>query len=183
MTTPPGKKERTRARLLAVALELFADQGYDDTSIAQIAERAGVSEMTFFRYFPSKESLLLDDPYDPLIAAAVRDQPADLAPLARAARGVRSAWHALPFPATDEVRTRTRIVAESPGLRAGMWRNSAQTEASIAVALGGDAVAARIAAAATVAALNTALLEWSLGSDTDLGAAIDAALDVLEHRG
>ena len=52
-----GKAERTRERLLAVALDLFAARGYHATTAAQIAAAAGVSEMTFFRHFPAKEDV------------------------------------------------------------------------------------------------------------------------------
>jgi AcrR family transcriptional regulator len=179
----PTKTERTRARLLEAALELFADQGYEATSVAQIAARAEVSEMTFFRYFPSKESVLVDDPYDPLIAAAVGQQPRNLAPLLRVVRGIRSAWHAVPPPESREVRDRLRIAANSPALRSTMIRNTAQTEAAIVSALDDvDPFVARVAASAALAALTTALLEWSLAEDGELGAAIDAALDVVEVR-
>jgi AcrR family transcriptional regulator len=52
------RKARTRQALIDVALELFAAQGYESTSIEQIADRAGVSPRTFFRYFVTKESVL-----------------------------------------------------------------------------------------------------------------------------
>jgi AcrR family transcriptional regulator len=51
-------KTRTKGALRTAALELFASQGYDDTTTEQIAERAGVSARTFFRYFPTKETVL-----------------------------------------------------------------------------------------------------------------------------
>jgi AcrR family transcriptional regulator len=176
------KRERTRTRLLEAALELFVERGYEATTVAQIAARAGVTEMTFFRHFPSKESVLLDDPYDPLIAAAVAQQPTELAPLVRVARGIRSAWRSMPFPATEDVRERVRVAAASPSLRAMMWRNSAATEVAIAGALTAvDPAVARIAAAAAMAALNTALLEWSIQDGGDLAPVIEAALDVLEQ--
>jgi AcrR family transcriptional regulator len=178
MTT---KRERTRERLLDAALALFAEQGYDATTVTQIAQRAGVTEMTFFRTFGSKEGVLLEDPYDPLIAAAVAEQPATLPVFARVLRGVRAAWASVPPPGTTEVRERVRIVAASPSLRAAMARNSANTARAMADALpDAPIVQARVAAAATVAALDAALLEWSLGDDDDLGSAIEAALDVLE---
>lgn len=177
--TASTKAELTRQRLLTAALELFVSQGYDATPVAQIAGAAGVSEMTFYRYFPAKENLLLDDPYDPMIAAAVARQASDLPPLLRTVRGIRNAWHALPPPDTDEVRIRVRIVAQSPALRSSMLRNSAETERVIAEALGGDVFPARIVAAAAMAALSTALLEWSVVDDAELGPMIDAALDVL----
>src|SRR5674476_410190 len=96
MTTP--RAERTRARLQACALELFTAQGYDATTVEQIATAAGVSHMTFFRHFPTKESVLVEDPHDPLIAEAVRAQPTDLPPLERVRRGLLGAWSAVPPP-------------------------------------------------------------------------------------
>ncbi len=171
--------------MLTVALELFAEHGYDGTSVGQIAARAGVTEMTFFRHFPTKASLLVGDPYDPLIGAAVRRESADLDPISRAARGIRSAWQQLPPPASIEVRMRLRIVAQTPALRAAMTGGTAATEAVIVEALidgGTGQREAAIAASAVMAALNTALLEWSLADDEELGQAINAALDVLVDR-
>ncbi len=171
--------------MLTVALELFAKQGYDGTRVGEIATRAGVTEMTFFRHFPTKASLLVDDPYDPLIGASIRRQPSALDPISRAARGIRSAWREVPPPAVEEVRGRLRIVARTPALRASIAGATAATEAVVADALARGKVgryAAQIAAAAVMGALNTALLEWSLTDSDDLGQAIEIALDVLEDR-
>ncbi|HNP15627.1 MAG TPA: helix-turn-helix domain-containing protein, partial [Terrimesophilobacter sp.] len=55
--------DRTHDALLQAALELFEEHGFDATGTVQIARRAGVSEMTLFRHFPSKEALLLADPF------------------------------------------------------------------------------------------------------------------------
>ena len=111
------KLSRTRTALLRAALELFDERGYDATTAAAIAGRAGVSEMTFFRHFASKDAVLVDDPYDPLIADAVSRQPVELPPLAAAVAGVREAWGAVPAPAGNEVRDRLRIVSRTPSLR------------------------------------------------------------------
>lgn len=167
---------------MTAALELFDERGYDATTVAAIAERAGVTEMTFFRHFPSKDAVLVADPYDPLIAEAIRRQPGSLAPLAAAIGGVASAWISVPAPPSGEVRDRLRIVSGTPSLRGALARNSALTEAAIAEALvdrGASASEARIAASATLGALNAALLDWADGDDPDLGSAIDAALRVL----
>jgi AcrR family transcriptional regulator len=64
------KKEKTRADLRACAARLFAARGFDGTTIADIAQCANVSERTFFRYFDSKEALLVPDSAD-LYAAVV----------------------------------------------------------------------------------------------------------------
>lgn len=174
--------ERTHAELLRSALELFAERGYDATTAAAIADRASVSEMTFFRHFSSKDAVLVDDPYDPLIAEAIARQPTALQALAAAVAGVDEAWRAVPGPAAADVRERLRIVARTPSLRGALARNSAGTADAIAEALqsrGVSRVDAQIAAAATIGALNAALLEWADGDDPDLGSAIQSALTVL----
>ena len=61
------KKARTRAAIQRHALRLFREQGYDATTVSQIAEAAEVSDSTFFRYFPTKEDVVLWDEFDPLI--------------------------------------------------------------------------------------------------------------------
>jgi AcrR family transcriptional regulator len=74
---------RTRQTLLEVALERFASQGYDATTTEEIAEAAGVSPRTFFRYFPTKESVLFFGEYDFIrsFADVYLAQPAELAEL------------------------------------------------------------------------------------------------------
>ena len=65
---PPSRRQahkmRTERLLQKAALELFANQGYDETTTEAIAERAGVSPRTFFRYFATKESVLFVGEYD-----------------------------------------------------------------------------------------------------------------------
>lgn len=178
-----GKGARTRDRILAAALVLFEERGYDDTTTQQIAAAAGVSEMTLFRHFPSKDRLVGDDPYDPLIAEAVAAQPAHLPALRRATGGVRQAWRSIPEPAADEVRRRLRIAVGSTALLRAMRANTRDTEDAVTRALvssGTGAAEARIAAAALLAALMESLLAWSAGEDGSVDAAVRRALDVLE---
>ncbi len=177
-----GRRERTREALLEASLELFGEQGYEATTTAAIARRAGVSEMTLFRHFATKDALLVDDPYDPLIGMAVTARPASERPLVAAVHGVRDAWGAIPEPATDEVRERLQVVATTPSLAGALARSSRETEEAIADALdrrGASTVEARVVAAAVVAGLNAALLDWARGADPDLGKAVMTALDAL----
>jgi AcrR family transcriptional regulator len=178
------KRERTFAALIEHGLDLFERQGYDETTVAQIARAAGVTEMTFFRYFRAKEHLLLDDPYDPVLTAAIADQPHDLPPFVRAARGLRAAWRALPEPETPIIRRRVRIVAGTPSLRGAMWRSTGNTERAIVERLVADGAApedARIAAASVLAALVAGLYSWADDDGTStLGAAIERALNVID---
>lgn len=179
---PSARASRTRARLIDAGLELFERNGYDQTTAAEIAAAAGVTEMTFFRHFSTKDQLLLDDPYDPLLAAAVLEQPAARS-LRRIINGIRAVWRDLPEPASDFTRRRIRIVAATPGLRAAVARNNARTETVIADALiadGADPLESRVAAAAVIAAMSVALIEWSLQDEATLSGTIESALDVLE---
>lgn len=182
-TTATGRTVRTRARLLAAAIDLFARQGYDRTTVAEISAAAGVTEMTFYRHFGSKDQLLLDDPYDPLIASAIGHEPTELPPLLRAVRGVRAAWRGMPITEEADVRERIAIVADTPSLAAAVRAGTAATEAAIVTELvsgGADPGEAAIAAAAVMAALMTALLQWGTAGGGTLSAAIELALDVLE---
>jgi AcrR family transcriptional regulator len=177
------KSERTAARIFQAAIALFERDGYEATTVGRIAAEAGVSEMTFFRHFATKDALLLDDPYDPVIAAGIAAQPSDLPPLTRAIAGVRSAWTEVPLEGGELMRRRLRVAA-TPALRGAVSRNTVETERVIAEQLaadGADPVAARIAAAALLAAMMAALLEWASGDDDrSMGSAIEQALGVLE---
>jgi AcrR family transcriptional regulator len=85
---PPGRRERkkvqTRQALSAAARELFARNGFEHTTVQEIADVADVSERTFFRYFDSKEDLLLPDlvKFFDAVADALRDRPVTESPLA-----------------------------------------------------------------------------------------------------
>ena len=176
----------TRTRLVDVALNLFESQGYDETTVEQIAAAAGVSHMTFFRHFPTKDAVLLDDPFDPVIAHAVADQPRTYGPMQRVAAGLTAALADID-PGTDStVRRRVAIAARVPSLRAGMFENNKATGDAIAAALvadGSDEFAARAAAAACLAAVATALLWWAQNeSDATLGDIVGSALAVVGPR-
>lgn len=178
-----SRRALTRTRLSDVALELFERQGFEQTTVAQIAAGAGVSEMTFFRHFSAKHQVLFDDPYDAVIAAAVAAQPSALGPLDRVVRGFRHACSQVPEPDGDVVRRRVRIIARTATLRGEAWRNNAETEALVVeqlVADGADLLAAKVAMAAVLAALTVALFDWSLRDVSALGDAITAALDIVE---
>lgn len=87
MTSPSGsktgglrerKKAKTKAAIQRHAVRLFTAQGFAATTVEQIAEAAEVSPSTVFRYFPTKEDLVVFDPYDPVIFAEFRRQPPEL---------------------------------------------------------------------------------------------------------
>ncbi|QZN87354.1 TetR/AcrR family transcriptional regulator [Cellulomonas sp. C5510] len=165
----------------------MTEQGYDATTVEQIAQRAGVSHMTFFRHFPTKQAVVLDDPYDPAMADALRRQDASLPALEQVRRALLAAWAALPEPDDDRTRVRVRLAATHPALRAGVWSGNQRTEdLLVAVLLERDvpALEARVAAGACLGALMAALLHWGVAEDgPPLGSVVRTALEQLRGRG
>ena len=85
----PGARER----LVVAAVDLFTEQGYDATTVAQIAERAGLTKSTFFRHFPDKRELLVagQEALSRLLAEGIAQAPADASPLEAVAAGLERA--------------------------------------------------------------------------------------------
>jgi len=98
------KKAKTRAAIREHALRLFREQGYAGTTVEQIADAAEVSPATFYRYFPTKEDVVLQDDLDVLTFGEFLGQPAELSPLA----AVRAAMAAALPKFTEEERQRFR---------------------------------------------------------------------------
>ncbi|HEY9305859.1 MAG TPA: TetR family transcriptional regulator, partial [Mycobacterium sp.] len=137
------KKIKTRRAIRREAFRLIEQNGYAATTVEQIAEAADVSPSTFFRYFPSKESLLLADDLDPLILEALKAQPRDLSP----ARAFRQAYAAvlaqLPDDQLEFESTRQRLMFSIPELKAAMYDEYYRTVTVVA-----EAIAHRIGRAA-----------------------------------
>lgn len=162
-----------RHRLHEVAVRLFREHGYDSVSVAQIAAEAGVSRMTFFRLFSSKESVLVGDMFDPAIAAAVAAQPSSMPALTRVVAGFASALRepeAVQEVSSAQFRDRIQIVAETPSLRGAMWASTKDTEEAIREALVSSGTTADEALAAAGAVLGSAtaiLLAWAADPGPD----------------
>ncbi|GHH73387.1 TetR/AcrR family transcriptional regulator [Promicromonospora soli] len=184
---PTPRTLRTRARILDAALDLFERQGYSATTVNQIADAAGVTPMTFFRHFPTKDAVLVTDPYDPLIADAVGAQPADLPPLERVRLGLLSALGDITPTEDATARRRVALVAQSPSLRAAVSVGTEATQEAIVerlVADGVDRLDAAIAASACLAATTAALLAWgSAPGDITLAHLVRRALAQLAPAG
>lgn len=161
----PSRADATRTRLRAAALDLFEEHGYRAVTVEQIAAAAGVSHMTFFRHFATKERVLLDDPFDPLIAQAVAAQPVALPAVERVARGFLSLTPHLDAGLDESARRGIAVAVGVPELAAGMAANTTATERAIVeeAAPPGGRTELRIAAAACLAAVTVALLEWAPG--------------------
>jgi AcrR family transcriptional regulator len=112
------KKAKTRAAIREAAMSLFEERGYDSTTVEQIAEAAEVSPSTFFRYFPTKEDVVLDDDWDAPMAAAVRSQPPEMPPAEALVAGMRSVVATATPEDWAAERRRQRLFHEVPELRA-----------------------------------------------------------------
>lgn len=165
------------------AVELFEARGFEQTTTAMIAAAGGVSEMTFFRHFGSKDGVLFDDPYDPMIVKAVAQQSSELPAIWRVSEGLRAAWSQISLPKAALVRRRIRIAGSSPTLRAAMWANMARTEDAVVAQLTSDgtpAPVARIAAAAVLAAVTASLTAWAADGEASVDAFLALAFDVMD---
>jgi AcrR family transcriptional regulator len=112
------KKAKTRAAIQHEALRLFREQGYEETTIEQIAEAAEVSESTFYRYFPTKDDVVLWDEFDPLLIEAFRQQPREASPIQAMRGAFRAVFEGLTSEQWDEQRQRFELVMVVPALRA-----------------------------------------------------------------
>ena len=168
-----------RARLQRAALELFRERGYDRTTAAEIAARAGVTERTFFRYFPDKREVLFDGAATlrAALTAAVADAPAGLEPLDTLFRAFRSVLPALeanrPFS-----EPRQAVIAATPALQERELAKTAALADALADALKARGVAdlrAVLAARAGMAAFVQATVAWLDDPEPGLGGRLDLA--------
>ncbi|WP_375482597.1 TetR family transcriptional regulator [uncultured Mycobacterium sp.] len=129
------KKIKTRQAIRRAAFRLIEENGYSATTVEQIAEAAEVSPSTFFRYFPSKESVLLADDLDPLILEAFAQQPPELSPI----QAFRGAYETVMASMSEEQRefetTRQRLIFSIPELKAALYDEYLRTVTVIAEAV------------------------------------------------
>jgi len=114
------KKARTRVRIRAEAIRLMSEQGFGATTVEQVAEAADISPSTFFRYFPTKEAVIITDEYDPLIFQEFRDQPADLHPLRAFRNAVQTVYGQVNQAAAEQEVLRYQLLLTVPELRSAM---------------------------------------------------------------
>ena len=179
------KRRRTREAIQAEALRLFAEQGYEATTCEQIAAAAEVSPATFFRYFPTKEDVVLSDEYDDLLVELLRSRPPDEPPLVALRRALATALGTFTPDEEDRVRQRVGLAFSVPALRARLYQQQqAQEEllaAELAARLGADpgGLRVRVVAAALSAALVVSVGVWAAEGGS-LARHIDDGLAELE---
>ena len=180
------KKAKTRAAIQRHALRLFEEQGYEDTTVEQIAEAAEVSPSTFFRYFPTKEEVVLYDDLDPILFAAFEAQPAELNPIQAMRRALREVFGGATSAEVDQQWERGRLIFSVPELRMRVLDQLSDTLQESAemiarrVGRRPDDFAVHIYAGTIVGALLSAMLVGLKDTQADLIELMDASLAYLD---
>jgi AcrR family transcriptional regulator len=182
-------KPGSRGRLHEAALELYATRGFENTTVAEIAKRAGLTERTFFRHFGDKREVLFAaaGALQEALVVAVANAPASQAPLDAVAAGLQAA--AAELPDRETARARQTIIAANPELRERELSKFAALSAALAEALRGRGQpdpAATLTAEVGIAVFKVAFERWiDDPSDRDFPERIRESLDELEtlHQG
>ena len=158
----PGSK----GRLEEAALELFGERGYEGTTVADIAERAGLTKRTFFRYFADKREVLFSgsEVFEATVLKGVLDAPADASPLDAVAAGLDASavvFEQIP----DRAGKRQLLLDANPELQERERAKLAHLSAAVAGALRERGVAeptASFAADAGMSVLRVAFGQWTV---------------------
>ena len=177
-------EDDVRVRLQRTALELFRERGYDRTTAAEIAARTGVTERTFFRYFPDKREVLFDG--QAILGAAlidsIADAPEGLGPLSVLFRAFRSVEALLENNRQFSV-PRQDVIAATPALQEREFAKHAALADLLAAALKEKGVAdlpAVLAARTGMAAFVHATASWLADAKPSLGERLDLTASVLK---
>ena len=172
---PPGlrerKKARTRASIREHALRLFREQGYQATTVEQIAAAAEVSPSTFYRYFPTQEDVVLQDDMDTRMIEALDRQPAGLSPLGAVRAATREMFAAYTAADVEVLTQTTALTMTVPEIRTRALDEFARTINVIGEAVAKragrspDDLAVRVMAGAIVGAIMSITMPWEGWSD------------------
>jgi AcrR family transcriptional regulator len=158
-----GKKRETRRRIREQAMRLFLANGFEATTVEEIAAAAGISYMTFFRYFRAKHDVIGDESSDRALLHAIEQRPSDETPFDAVHHAALAALEAEPAP--EGLADLARLILSSPALRSWLWERHRRRERGIADALVArdpqlDGSVASVIAAACVAVMGAAVAEW-----------------------
>jgi AcrR family transcriptional regulator len=162
------RRAETQRAIQTHAVRLFTERGYEATTVTDVAEAAGVSPMTVYRHFPTKEDLVLIDQHGRLVADRIAATSVDQPLVRRIGHAlIDSAGTLTGGPEEQFLLARLRLMISTPALRARHLDNQYALQQAIIDGLGDAAVdpearfRARAAASACLAALHTALVHWA----------------------
>ncbi|HTU71760.1 MAG TPA: TetR family transcriptional regulator [Candidatus Baltobacteraceae bacterium] len=184
------KKEHVRTTIQREALRLFTEQGFEQTTVEQIAEAAGISPATFYRYFTSKEDSVVTDEYDPIVIQALMERPAD-EPAIDSVRAVMTGVLAKYFDRDrDLLAARHQLLRKTPSLQVASFEEQERAtelfSALIARHLRRPAndLDVRIACGAVTGALREAVGLWfaqgATGGEQRIREVLNHAIDRVE---
>jgi AcrR family transcriptional regulator len=159
------KKLKTREAIQREAMRLFQKNGYDETTIEQIAAAVEISPSTFFNYFPSKEDVVLYDAYDPVIGTLFASRPAD-EPLSVSVRSVLELMAGTFERDSAIILARSKLILGTPELRGRLWAEIERAQVFLGAMLAERTARAhddfefRVVTLALVAAMMQAAHEW-----------------------
>lgn len=150
-------------RLQRAAFELYTERGYDQTTVVEIAVRAGLTERTFFRHFADKREVLFagGDRFSAIVVGPISAAPTSATTLQAVAAGIEAAGSA--FPALELVRRRQALLQANPELQERELIKLASLATALGAALrrrGVSDIAAELAAETGIAVLRVALAHW-----------------------
>ncbi len=185
------KKARTRAAIREHALRLFRENGYQRTTVEKIAEAAEVSPSTFFRYFPTKEDIVLQDDMDTRMIEALERQPTDLSPLSAVRAATREVFASYTQADLDLLAETTALTMTVPEVRARAMDEFTRTISVVGEALAkrvgrpADDLAIRATAGAVIGVIMSITMPWEGWSSDrrtleDTFGRIEQALALLE---
>ena len=181
------KKAKTRWAIQEHAMRLFGEQGYAATTVDQIAAAAEISPSTFFRYFATKEDVVVQDVYDDLFVEAFRAAGGTKDPIATLRQAVAGAFREMPADELAQSGQRAALVLAEPALRSRSVDNfvavAGRCRAALAESTGRDVDDPGVAAlvgAFTGVLLSVAVSVAESGDLAALFPRMDAALARLE---
>ncbi len=181
-----AKKAATKHAIQDHALRLFVEKGYEATTVDEIAAAAGVSHMTFFRYFPRKEEVVEYDEYDPLLEDLIAARPPNEAPITALHNAIRAGLEAVLRTDREALLIRTRLILDNPVLRSRNLIAQDTTRDLFARALARRAgltepdLTATVQASAALGAIGPALSAWADDGAADLISLVGSAFTALE---
>ena len=180
------KKRKTRWAIQEHALRLFAQQGYEATTVEQIAAAAEISPSTFFRYFKTKEDVVVEDRYDELLVTAIEETPLEIGPFQTLRGAILGSMAEIDATEQEQILLRMKLSMSVPALRARTMNNlMASTDAftpPLARRLGRepDDLEMRAFVTAFMAACGSAVIAWSeSGGTLDLREVTERAVNAL----
>ncbi len=181
------KKIRTRTAIRDATYALIREQGYDATTVEQIAERAEVSPSTVFRYFPTKEDIVLTDEFDPILMAEIHERPAD-EPWIDTLRHVMTKAIGAGLEDPEVLKLRSHLMVQVPAVRSRMLETMSVTGKMLTEAiaertgLDPESLEVRVYTMSLIGGLAEITQYWAEHDfHDDLPDLLDRALTVIEH--